>query len=68
MYLFILITKYLVTFFETSKQIVGIIESYLLTSYSTEAWVVLNFVKSAKVKSVEPDALINHFISYNSVR
>ncbi|XP_065355680.1 condensin-2 complex subunit D3-L [Calliphora vicina] len=48
-----------------SPQIVGIIESHLLTSNSTEAWIVLNFICD-KVKSKEPDALIHHFITLES--
>ncbi|XP_046801145.1 uncharacterized protein LOC111681677 [Lucilia cuprina] len=48
-----------------SSQIVGIIESHLLTSNSTEAWIVLNFICD-KVKIKEPDALIHHFITLES--
>uniref|UniRef100_A0A1B0ANX6 Condensin complex subunit 1 C-terminal domain-containing protein n=1 Tax=Glossina palpalis gambiensis TaxID=67801 RepID=A0A1B0ANX6_9MUSC len=49
-----------------SPQIIGIIESHLLTSNSTEAWIVLNFI-SGKIKSKEPDILIHQFISLESV-
>nr|XP_014103262.1 uncharacterized protein LOC106627609 isoform X1 [Bactrocera oleae] len=48
-----------------NPQILSIIESHLLTSNSTEAWIVLNFV-SGKLKSKEPDALIHLFISLKS--
>ncbi|XP_054082584.1 uncharacterized protein LOC105219195 isoform X2 [Zeugodacus cucurbitae] len=48
-----------------TPQILSIIESHLLTSNSTEAWIVLNFV-SGKIKSKEPDALIHQFISMKS--
>ncbi|XP_067624836.1 uncharacterized protein Cap-D3 [Eurosta solidaginis] len=48
-----------------NSQILGIIESHLLTSNSTEAWSVLNFI-SGKIKSKEPDALIHLFTSLKS--
>ncbi|XP_061386996.1 uncharacterized protein LOC133321941 [Musca vetustissima] len=48
-----------------SPQMVDIVESHLLTSNSTEAWIVLNFIAS-KMKSREPDALLHHFISLQS--
>ncbi|XP_053957875.1 uncharacterized protein LOC128863016 [Anastrepha ludens] len=63
---------YLQTCFHTAlqqrflnPQILGIIESHLLTSNSTEAWIVLNFI-SGKIKSKEPDALIHLFTSLKS--
>uniref|UniRef100_A0A1I8N774 Uncharacterized protein n=1 Tax=Musca domestica TaxID=7370 RepID=A0A1I8N774_MUSDO len=48
-----------------SSQMVDIVESHLLTSNSTEAWIVLNFIAS-KMKSREPDALLHHFITLQS--
>ncbi|CAD7000098.1 unnamed protein product [Ceratitis capitata] len=63
---------YLQTCFHTALQqrmlnseILSVIESHLLTSNSTEAWIVLNFV-SGKIKSKEPDALIHLFTSLKS--
>ena len=50
----------------SSPQTVSTIESHLLTSNSTEGWIVLNFICD-KVKSKEPDALIHNFISLESV-
>ncbi|XP_073826678.1 chromosome associated protein D3 isoform X2 [Musca autumnalis] len=48
-----------------SPQMVDIVESHLLTSNSTEAWIVLNFIAS-KMKSREPDALLHQFITLQS--
>ncbi|XP_017476696.1 PREDICTED: uncharacterized protein LOC108366748 [Rhagoletis zephyria] len=48
-----------------NPQMVSIIESHLLTSNSTEAWIVLNFI-SGKIKSKEPDALVHLFTSLKS--
>ncbi|XP_017490152.1 PREDICTED: uncharacterized protein LOC108378365, partial [Rhagoletis zephyria] len=48
-----------------NPQMVSINESHLLTSNSTEAWIVLNFI-SGKIKSKEPDALVHLFTSLKS--
>ncbi|XP_055837602.1 uncharacterized protein LOC129906003 [Episyrphus balteatus] len=48
-----------------NQQIISTIESHILASNSTEAWILLNFI-CGKIKSKEPDSLIHCFISYHS--
>uniref|UniRef100_A0A1I8PIM8 Uncharacterized protein n=2 Tax=Stomoxys calcitrans TaxID=35570 RepID=A0A1I8PIM8_STOCA len=48
-----------------SPQMVSIVESHLLTSNSTEAWIILNFI-SSKMKCKEPDALLHQFLTLQS--
>lgn len=63
----VITTKYLLYIPITcSAQMIDIVESHLLTTNSTEAWIVLNFI-SSKMKSREPDALLHQFITLQSV-